>query len=203
MNKEIALENMIRQQIRPCEVLDPTVLNLLSVVRREDFVPPEYADLAYADTEIPVGKESGQVLFPPKISARILQDLAIAKSDKVLEIGAGSGYMAALLAALCDTVFTVEVDAKLVDFARANLARQSIKNVYVDCGDGLAGWALYAPYDAIILSGGIKKVPEILLNQLKIGGRIAAIVGASPMMQVQIITRVEEKSWSTQKLFET
>ena len=205
MNTEQARFNMIQQQIRPWDVLDPGVLELLSVVKREDFVPAEYRDLAFADVEIPMKANAtpGQKMLAPRVEARMLQELAIRNTDKVLEIGTGSGYMAALLAAKAEFVYSVEIDPELVDFARKNLQRAGVVNVSVDQGDGAHGWKLYAPYDVIVVSGSLPLLPEALLRQLKIGGRLVAIVGAEPSMEAQLVKRVDESAFSTVNLFET
>ena len=201
MNTEQARFNMIEQQIRPWEVLDPTVLNLLSVVKREEYVPAEYRELAFADVEVPLGQ--GQVMLAPRVEARILQELGVRNADKVLEIGSGSGYMAALLAAKAEFVYTVEIDPLLVDFARKNLQRAGVANVSVDLGDAAQGWPLYAPYDVIVLSGSTPVLPETILQQLKIGGRLLAVVGEAPAMQVQLVTRTGEAAFNTINVFET
>lgn len=201
MDIEQARFNMIEQQIRPWEVLDPTVLSLLSVVKREDFVPAEYKDLAFADVEIPIAH--GQAMLAPKIEARILQEMGIKNTDKVLEIGTGTGYMAALIAAKAEFVYSVEIDPLLVELARKNLQRAGIANVSVDLGDGAQGWPLYAPYDVIVLSGSTPVLPEAMMHHLKVGGRLVAIVGEAPSMQVQLITRTEENAFSTINVFET
>ena len=203
MNYEQARFNMIEQQIRPWNVLDPAVLQLLSVVKREDFVPAAQRDLAFADLEIPLGAGPGQTMLAPKIEARMLQELGLKATDTVLEIGSGSGYMAALLAAKAEFVYSVEIDPALVDFARQNLAQAGIVNVSVDLGDAAQGWPLYAPYDAIVLSGSTPVLPEALLRQLKIGGRLVAVVGELPAMQVQLVTRTGEDAFSTSVVFET
>ena len=203
MNYEQARFNMIEQQIRPWNVLDPAVLQLLSVVKREDFAPVAQRDLAFADLEIPLGAGPGQTMLAPKIEARMLQELGLKATDTVLEIGSGSGYMAALLAAKAEFVYSVEIDPALVDFARQNLERAGIVNVSVDLGDAAQGWPLYAPYDAIVLSGSTPVLPEALLRQLKIGGRLVAVVGELPAMQVQLVTRTGEDAFSTSVVFET
>ena len=203
MDMEQARFNMIEQQIRPWNVLDPEVLKLLSVVRREDFVPAERRELAFADLEIPLGELPGQTMLAPKIEARMLQELALRNTDKVLEIGAGSGYMAALLAAKAEFVYSVDIDPALVDLARQNLAQAGVVNVSVDLGDAAQGWPLYAPYDAIVVSGSLPLLPEALLRQLKIGGRLVAIVGELPAMQMQLVTRSEENAFVTNAVFET
>jgi len=205
MNIEQARFNMIEQQIRPWEVLDPTVLELLSVVKREAFVPAAHKDLAFADVEIPLGNKgiNGQTMLAPRIEARMLQELAIKAKDKVLEIGTGSGYMAALLAARAEFVYTVEIDPELVDLARRNLQQAGVANVSVDLGDGAQGWPLYAPYDVIVVSASTPILPESMLKQLKIGGRLVAIVGEAPAMKMQLVTRTEENAFTTINVFET
>ncbi|MFZ4535624.1 protein-L-isoaspartate O-methyltransferase family protein [Propionivibrio sp.] len=205
MDTEQARFNMIEQQIRPWDVLDPAVLSLLSLVKREDFVPAAYKDLAFADLEIPIGAKGnpGQTMLAPKVEARILQELAIRNTDTVLEIGAGTGYMAALLAAKAEYVYSVEIDPELAEMARKNLQRSDVANVSVETGDGAQGWPAMAPYDVIVLSGSVPLLPDTLLSQLKIGGRLVAIVGEAPAMEVQLITRTEEKAFSTINVFET
>jgi len=201
MNIEQARFNMIEQQIRPWEVLDPKVLDLLFVVKREDFAPPAYRNLAFADMEIPIG--SGQVMLAPKIEAKLLQELGIKKTDKVLEIGTGSGYMAALLAAHADHVVTVESRPELAEFAQQNLQRAGVSNVTVEIGDGSNGWAQRGPYDAIVISGSVPTLPAALLEQLRVGGRMAVVVGEAPVMEAQLITCTAEGVFNTVNLFET
>ena len=201
MNIEQARFNMIEQQIRPWEVLDQKVLDLLFVVKREDFAPPAYRNLAFADMEIPIG--SGQVMLAPKIEAKQLQELAIKKTDKVLEIGTGSGYMAALLAAHADHVVTVESRPELAEFAKQNLQRAGVSNVTVEVGDGSNGWAQRGPYNAIVISGSVPTLPEALLKQLRVGGRMAVVVGEAPVMEAQLITCTAEGAFNTVNLFET
>lgn len=201
MDFEQARFNMIEQQIRPWEVLDPDVLELLSEVRREDFVPAAHRALAFADVELPIG--NGQKMLEPKIEARLLQELAVRESDRVLEIGAGSGYMAALLAARAEYVYTVDIDPALADLARANLQRAGVANVSVELGDGSRGWSKHAPYDVIVVSASMPVLPEEFLKQLKIGGRLAVIVGEAPVMEAQLITRTGEDACNTINLFET
>lgn len=205
MNIEKARFNMIQQQIRPWEVLDPNVLNLLAVVKREEFAPTEHKELAFADLEIPLKRNgaANQTMLAPKIEARMLQELGIKNTDKVLEIGTGSGYMAALLAAKAEFVYSVEIDSDLVATARNNLQRAGVANVSVDLGDGAQGWPLYAPYDAIVVSASLPMVPENLLQQLRVGGRLVAIVGEAPAMQMQSITRTDENTFTTINVLET
>jgi protein-L-isoaspartate(D-aspartate) O-methyltransferase len=201
MNIEQARFNMIEQQIRPWEVLDPQVLDLLFVVKREDFVPAAYRNLAFADMEIPLG--SGQVMLAPRVEAKLLQELTIKKTDKVLEIGTGSGYMAALLAARAEHVVTVESRPELADFARQNLERAGIANVSIEVADGARGWSQNGPYDAIVVSGSVPVLPDALLKQLRIGGRLAVIVGEAPVMEAQLITCTADGVYNTINLFET
>ncbi|MBK1681878.1 protein-L-isoaspartate O-methyltransferase family protein [Rhodocyclus tenuis] len=201
MDFEQARFKMIEQQIRPWEVLDPAVLDLLSVVRREDFVPPALRDLAFTDMELPIG--NGQSMLAPKIEARMLQEIGVRKTDVVLEIGSGSGYMAALLASKAEYVVSIEVDPELARMAEKNLARAGIANVSVEVGDGARGWPEQAPYDVIVISGSLPELPDTILSQLKLGGRLVAIVGEAPAMSVQLVTRTDEDAWSRVNLFET
>lgn len=201
MNFEQARFNMIEQQVRTWSVLNQDVLDLLFTVRREDFVPLAYRNLAYADSEIPLGH--GAVMLAPRIEAHILQALNLRRHERVLEIGAGSGYMAALLAAHASQVWSIEIRPELAQMARDNLQRAGIASVTVETGDGLQGLSVNAPYDAIVISGAVPKVPQILLEQLKVGGRLVAIVGQAPVMEMQRITRVGDTAWSTLNLLET
>jgi protein-L-isoaspartate(D-aspartate) O-methyltransferase len=201
MNIEQARFNMIEQQIRPWEVLDSQVLDLLFVVKREDFVPAAYRNLAFADMEIPLG--NGQVMLAPRVEAKLLQELGIKKTDKVLEIGTGSGYMAALLAARAEHVVTVESRPELADFARQNLERAGVANVTLEVADGTNGWAARAPYDAIVVSGALPVLPDALLKQLRVGGRLAVFVGEAPVMEAQLITCTADGIYNTINLFET
>ena len=201
MNIEQARFNMIEQQIRPWEVLDPQVLDLLFVVKREDFVPAAYRNLAFADMEIPIG--SGQVMLAPRVEARLLQELGIKKTDKVLEIGTGSGYMAALLAAGAEHVVSIESRPELAEFARQNLERAGVTNVTVEVANGANGWSQRGPYDAIIVSGALPSLPVALLKQLRVGGRLASIVGEAPVMEAQLVTCSAEGAYNTVNLFET
>jgi protein-L-isoaspartate(D-aspartate) O-methyltransferase len=201
MNIEQARFNMIEQQIRPWEVLDQDVLNLLAIVKRENFVPAAYRNIAFADLEIPL--PGGERMLSPKVEARVLQELAVHKGETVLEIGAGSGYMAALLAHRGRNVTTVEISPELADFAKQNLAANGVTNVEVITGDGALGWDRGAPYDVICVSGGLPVMPQEFLEQLKFGGRIAAFVGAAPVMKAQIITRIDEKQYRIADVFET
>ncbi len=201
MNIEQARFNMIEQQIRPWNVLDTDILDLLHVVKREQFVPAAYQNLAFADAEIPL--PGGEAMLNPKVEARILQEIGLKKHENVLEIGAGSGYMAALMAHRAAKVTTVEVNAEIKALAEQNLAKAGIGNVTVEQGNGAAGWDKGAPYDVIVISGALEVLPEAFLKQVKVGGRIAAIVGEPPAMEFNIVTRTGENSWNTVKVFET
>jgi protein-L-isoaspartate(D-aspartate) O-methyltransferase len=205
MNLEQARFNMIEQQIRPWEVLDQGVLDLLAEVRREDFVPSACRALAFVDMQVPLREhgERGQCMLEPKVEARLLQDLQVRRHEKVLEVGAGSGYMAALLGRLAQRVVTLEIVPELVAMATANLQRAGLRNVTVREGDGARGLAGEAPFDAIVLSGSVAEVPRALLEQLKIGGRLIAIVGDDPVMRATLVTRVTEHDFGRVETFDT
>lgn len=201
MNIEQVRFNMIEQQIRPWDVLDTEVLDLLHVVKRENFVPVAHKALAFADTEIPL--PGGENMLFPKIEARLLQDVMVKKHESVLEIGTGSGYMAALLAYRARHVTTVEISPELKTLAEQNLAANGVANVTVELGDGAQGWTNGAPFDVIVVSGSLPELPEALLKQLKVGGRLAVIIGQAPAMKAQLITRTGEAGYDTRTLFET
>ncbi len=205
MNIETARFNMIEQQIRPWEVLDGQVLSLLSVVKRENFVPLAHKALAFADMEIPLQSSGakGQCMLAPKVEARLLQDANIQATDKVLEIGTGSGYMAALLAQQALSVLSLEIDSALAQSARTNLQNAGIANVEVRQADGCQGAPADGPFDVIVLSGSVPEVPQHLLNQLKMGGRLLAIVGEDPVMRASVITRNGETQWQTSEPWDT
>ena len=200
MNIEKARFNMIEQQIRPWDVLDPEVLELLTVVKREAFVPAAYKNLAFMDTMIPLA--GGETMLTPKLEARILQEVELKKHETVLEIGAGSGYMAALLAHKARHVTSVEINPELKAMAQKNLQDYGIANVDVVQGNGAQGWT-GGPYDVIVISGSLPVLPDAFLQQIKVGGRIFAIVGEAPVMSAQLITRVGENAYKTVKIFET
>ena len=187
MNIEQARFNMIEQQIRTWDVLDPGVLELLAVVKREDFVPPAYRAMAFVDTEVPLPK--GQSMLAPKVEARLLQELGVQRHERVLEVGAGSGYMAALLAQKAQHVTTLEIDPELARFAADNLKRAWVMNATVLNVDASEGPPADGPFDVIVLSGSVAEVPPALLGQLKPGGRLAAIVGQLPVMRAELHTR--------------
>ncbi|MEZ5703902.1 MAG: protein-L-isoaspartate O-methyltransferase [Burkholderiaceae bacterium] len=201
--------NMIEQQIRPWEVLDPQVLALLEEMKREDFVPAAHKALAFADMALPLNHPAveGQCMLPPRVEARLLQDLAIQPTDKVLEIGAGSGYMAALLGRMAERVVTLEIDEALAQMARSNLQKAGVVNVDVRMADAAAGdftaCAADAPWNVILLSGSVAEVPSALLAMLAPGGRLAAIVGQEPVMRASIVTRTGDAAFSTSQPWDT
>jgi protein-L-isoaspartate(D-aspartate) O-methyltransferase len=201
MNLEQARFNMIEQQIRPWEVLDAQVLHLLSVVKRETFVPVAHRALAFVDMEIPL--PGGQVMLAPRVEARLLQDLAVQKHEKVLEVGAGSGYMAALLAHRAQRVISLEIDSTLAAMARSNLQISGAHNAEVRHLDGSRGVPVEGPFDVILLSGSLAQVPQSLLAHLKLGGRLAAIIGEEPVMRATFVTRVGETQYRTQQPWDT
>lgn len=205
MNIEQARFNMIEQQIRTWDVLDTEILDLLHVVRREAFVPEAVRSLAFVDTEIPL--PGGENMLPPKFEARVLQEVAPRKHETVLEIGAGSGYMAALLAHRALHVTSVEISPELKAMAEKNLADYGVGNVDVALGNGAFGWEgsgqFTAPYDVIVISGSLPVLPDAFLRQLKIGGRLLCVIGERPVMQARLITRTSETGYHTRNLFET
>jgi len=181
MNIEQARFNMIEQQIRPWDVLDKGILGLLAIVRREEFVPLDYRALAFVDTEVPLPE--GEQMLPPRVEARVLQELQVQRHERVLEVGAGSGFMAALLGHRAQSVISLEIKPALAKFATDNLRRSGAANVTVVQADGVHGYAAEAPFDVIVLSGSVSKVPADLLAQLKLGGRLMAFEGEEPVME--------------------
>ena len=204
MNVEQARFNMIEQQIRPWDVLDARVLELLAVVRREDFVPPAHRALAFADLELPLkpGEDAvarGQVMLAPRVEARMLQDLQLAKHEKVLEVGTGSGFMAALLGHRAQRVLSLEIDNELAQTAHANLQRAGALNVRVRALDAArADLSNDGPFDAIVLSGSVAELPQSMLDLLKPGGRLMAIVGDEPVMRATLVQHAGASLISTQ-----
>jgi len=197
---EKARFNMVEQQIRPWDVLDERVLDLLFNVRREEFVPREYRALAFADLEIPLSPNAR--MWTPKMEARVLQELRLSSNDRVLEIGTGSGYFTALLASQAGEVETVEVDARLATEARARLARHQYRNVRVIEGDGARGYG-DGTYDVIVLTGSTPVLPERFFEQLKPEGRVFAVVGDPPVMEARLIRQTPSGAPAATNLFET
>jgi protein-L-isoaspartate(D-aspartate) O-methyltransferase len=206
MNFELARHNMVEQQIRPWDVLDPAVLETVAAVRREDFVPPAYRALAFTDMEVPLDIDSvrtGEVMLAPKVEARLLQAANPQPTDSVLEIGAGSGFMAALLARHAQRVISCEIRADLATFARNNLDRAGFGQVAVEHCNGLSALEGAARFNLIVLSGSVPFVPDAVLQSLAPGGRVIAIVGEAPVMTAQLITRTSESRFTAEPLFET
>lgn len=201
MNIEQARFNMIEQQIRTWEVLDQGVLDLLTQVPREEFVPPAFRKLAFADMNVPLAH--GQVMMQPKLEARLVQSLDIQPQDTVLEIGTGSGYLTALLAKRARHVYSVDLYADFSAEARAKLGKHGIGNVTLETGDAAQGWAQHGPYDAIAVTGSLPLFSEAFQRQLKTGGRLFMIVGGSPAMEALLITRLGKEQWLRESLFET
>lgn len=208
MNIELARHHMIEQQIRPAGVLDLRVLELLARVPREDFVPRVHRALAFADLELPLREgegaiAAGQVMLKPQVEARMLQDLTVAPHERVLEIGTGSGYTAALLAHCAEHVLTLEIDAGLAAQARTNLQRAGVRNVEVRHTDGATGVPAEAPFDVIVLSGSVAAVPQALLDALKPNGRLLAITGDEPVMRATLLVRTGERQWEAAQPWDT
>jgi protein-L-isoaspartate(D-aspartate) O-methyltransferase len=201
MQRETARFNMIEQQIRTWEVLDTRVLDLLKQVPREDFVPAQYLGLAFADIEIPIGH--GQTMLSPKMEARIVQAMQVSKTDKVLEIGTGSGYLAALLASVAGHVHSVEIVDALSEMAARQLAKHGINNVTLEIGNAAQGWPAHAPYDVIVYAGSLPVAPESVKQSLNVGGRMFVVVGEAPVMQAVMVRRVTEHNFTREVLFET
>lgn len=200
-NVELARFNMVEQQVRPWDVLDPQVLDLMESTPRETFVPAGYEDVAYADVDIPIGH--GEFMLAPKYVGRLLQALDISDGDIALEVGCGTGYVTAMLSKVCRQVFSVDIHQDFVDTTANNLKTQGIENVTLETGDAAHGWDAHRPYDAIFISGSIPVLPENFQNSLNRGGRLVAFVGDSPVMEAILITRTGENEWRTETLFET
>ena len=200
MDFEQARFNMVEQQIRTWDVLDQRVLDLLFALRREDFVPPAYRSLAFADVEIPIG--GGERMWAPKLEARVVQALDLNRNESALEIGTGSGYLTALLASSCAAVTSVEIDRQLAATAGGRLARAGIVNATLEVGDGARGWG-DLEYDAIVLTGSTPELPATWLTQLKPGGRLFAVIGDAPAMRARLWRWTAPDAIATEDLFET
>lgn len=201
MNLEQARHNMIVQQIRPWDVADDQVLDLMMRTPREDFVPLQYRNLAFTDTALPIGH--GQVMMPPRLEARMLQALAVQPDESVLEIGTGSGYVTALLAQLARHIYSVELVPELKQAAERRLAAHGLSNITLDEGDAAAGWPRHGSYDVIAVTGSLPELPPELQQGLNVGGRLFVVVGEEPAMQALLITRLGENEWARESLFET
>jgi protein-L-isoaspartate(D-aspartate) O-methyltransferase len=201
MNLEQARTNMVEQQIRTWDVLDQDVLDLLYVVPREDFVPPQHRALAFSDMEIPIGE--GERMWQPKMEARVLQELGVQRTDRVLEVGTGSGYLTALLSHRAAQVHSVEISPALAALGRANLERHAAERISLEIGDAALGWPQAAPYDVIVLTGSTGRLPAALLEQLAPGGRLFAVVGEAPAMAARLVAASAPGAWRSVDLFET
>ena len=201
MNVEQARFNMVEQQIRPWEVLDQDVLDLLYVVPREEFVPEKHRALAFSDLQIPLGEN--ECMWEPKLEARVLQELDVHKADRVLEVGTGSGYLTALLAHRAAHVYSVEIKPALAAFGRHNLERHGTSNVTLETGDAARGWERHAPYHVIVLTGSTPVLPQAFLEQLEIGGRLFAVVGEAPAMTARLVSCTAPGAFHSVDLFET
>ena len=201
MNFERARSNMVEQQVRPWEVLDRAVLELMERAPREAFVPEEYRRLAYADTAVPIGY--GEVMLPPKVEGRLLQALRIGPEERVLEIGAGSGFLTWLLAQCAAHVTGIELKPALAERARANLAAHRAGNATVEIGDGRRGWERGAPYDVIAVGGSVPVREPAFEEQLVVGGRLFVVIGTAPAMEAMLVQRTGEREWIRESMFET
>jgi len=201
LNFEEARHNMIVQQIQPWNVRDDKVLELIQRLPREDFVPAKYKEHAFTDMNIPLA--NGQEMMSPKLEAYILQAMQVQEQDKVLEIGTGTGYVTALLASQARHVVTVDIDADTLKRAEEKLNAHQITNVTYEMGDAALGWEQQKPYDVIVITGSLPILPEIFQRNLNVGGRLIAIVGDAPAMEVILITRIKDNEWTHQVLLET
>lgn len=201
MNIELARHNMIEQQIRPWEVLDQKVLNLIADVPREEFVPAAYMNLAFCDMNVPIGYN--EVMMAPKLEARMLQALDIQRHETVLEIGTGTGYVTTLLAKLARYVYSVDIHGEFVASAQGKLASDGTLNVTIEQADAAQGWGKYAPYEVIAITGSLPMLPMAFQESLAIGGRLFVIVGDAPVMEAKLITRIGQNEYQVQNLFET
>lgn len=196
--------NMIEQQIRPWNVYDADILLQLGQMRREEFVPEALRSLAFSDMELPLlgdpdeALRNGLCMLAPKVEARLLHDLKVQKNERVLEIGAGSGFMAALLAYRANQVVSLEIVPELADMARANLQRAGVHNAVVRLADGARDAIPDGPFDVIVLSGSVAAIPQELLACLRDGGRLVAIVGQEPVMRTTFVHRKGDRFETTQ-----
>lgn len=199
-NVELARHNMVEQQIRPNNVLDQKVLDVIARSPREDYMPEAYRNAAYCDMSIPLGND--EYVLTPRLEGKILQALQIKPTDKILEVGTGSGHLTSLLAQLGEHVISVELDAGLAATAKNTLAAHDINNVTVEQGDAARGWDAHQPYDVIVLTGSLPLLPDSFRETLTFGGRLFVIVGKSPVMEATLVTRLDEEHWRSEVLFD-
>lgn len=201
LNLEQARFNMVEQQVRPWDVLDPKVLELMETVPRDAFVPEDYRNLAYADIEIPLGFD--EHMMAPKVEGRMLQALAVQPTDVALEVGTGSGYVTALLGRLAGHVYSVEIIDEFKHRAGRLLAEHGIENVTLRTGDASRGWNQQPRYDVIAVTGSLPEYHDGFEKSLALGGRLFVVVGQAPVMEAMLITRVGEDEFRRETLFET
>ncbi|MEE8482048.1 MAG: protein-L-isoaspartate O-methyltransferase [Acidiferrobacterales bacterium] len=193
--------NMVEQQIRPWDVFDKRVLDMMGEAPRHEYVPVAYRNLAFADMHIPLGKS--REMMSPKVEARLLQALEIQPTDKILEVGTGCGYLTSLLATLGGHVHSVDTDSDMIQLASDQLAAHAVDNVSLEIGNATDSWDTHQPYDVILVNGALPALPQSLCENLTIGGRLIAIVGKPPVMEALLIQRVGKNNWSDVSLFET
>jgi protein-L-isoaspartate(D-aspartate) O-methyltransferase len=198
---DVARQNMIENQVRPWEVLDPRVLDVLGAVRREDFVPARYRALAFADMALPIGH--GEMMMKPTVEGRLLQALALTAEDRVLEVGTGSGFVTACLARLSRSVTSVELRADLAESARARIAATGAQNVRIEHADAIRQFDTSERFDAVVVTGAVYALPDRLRQWVAPNGRLFAITGESPAMQAMLYTRADGTHWREESLFET
>lgn len=201
MNFDRARFNMVEQQVRPWEVLDSRVLEVMEKIHREDFVPVKYRKLAFADLSIPLACE--QVMMKPTVEGRMLQAIDLGDDDTVLEIGTGSGFITACLASLAKRVVSVEVYEELHQMAKLRLDEKKIDNIELFQGDVMNGWQPEQAHDVVIVTGSVPAVPEQFLGWVNPGGRMFVISGDSPAMEARLLTRLDVTEWREESLFET
>lgn len=199
---ERARFNMIEQQIRPWDVLDQRVLDVIAAVPREAFVPEQYrSTLAFSDLSLPLGHD--QFMLPPKVEGRLLQALALQPTDQVLEIGSGSGYLTACLARLAGHVLSVDIFPDFKNAAERKLAGQGIANVELKVMDAATGWDAQGEFDAIAVTGSLPVLHHGFHRALREGGRLFVVVGTPPIMEALLITRIGTDQWAQESLFDT
>jgi len=201
MNFEQARQNMVKQQVRPWAVLDPRILATLNALPRENFVPAEFRQLAYADIEIPIGH--GQSMMKPVVEGRLLQALAIQGTETVLEVGTGSGYLTACMAKLARSVLSLDYHADFVKAAEERLSALKLDNVHLETADIYHGFESAGRFDVIVFTGSMRELPERFLRWLESDGRAFAVVGQSPIMEARVFTRTGEGQFAGKSVFDT
>ena len=201
MNFEQARRNMVQQQVRPWEVLDPRVLSLFESLQREDFVPVRYRKMAFADLNIPL--EHGEVMMKPVVEGRMLQALDVQPEETVLEVGTGSGFITACLAQLAKEVVSVDIHASFTEGTGRRLEEQGIDNVSLHTGDVMRGWQPEQAHDVVVITGSVPQIPEAFTGWVNPGGRLFCIAGKSPAMEGRLLTGLDATEWRRESLFET